>query len=55
MLKYYYFDDVKAKLYLENNRYCLDKDIDYNYKRFRNKIERNRIFQNFEEFEKYNV
>lgn len=55
LLKYYYFDDVKAKLYLENNRYCLDKDIDYNYKRFRNKIERNRIFQNFEEFEKYNV
>lgn len=55
LLKYYYFDDVKAKLYLENNRYCLDKDIDCNYKRFRNKIERNRIFQNFEEFEKYNV
>ena len=55
LLKYYYFDDVKAKLYLENNRYCLDKDIDYNYKQFRNKIERNRIFQNFEEFEKYNV
>jgi len=54
LLQYYYFEDEKAKLYLENNGYKTNEDIDYNYRRFRQKIKRNKIFQNFKEFEKYN-
>lgn len=55
LLKFYYYNDVNAKEYLQQNGYDIDSDIHHNYNTKEKREKKNKTFCDFILFEKLNI